>query len=160
MSDKLSSTAARAVDDLSRRRFLTWVGGGVAAVAAGLGFERLSPAFAAGTACDKIVLRKLPRGRGFTNFRCVKTVEDCKPPPDAFNDLCKFFFASTCAKGEHCPPETKCTATATGGTAFEGCRSFGRQPCPHTPCPTDTPICCFCEVKAGLHGAQCGCKCL
>lgn len=161
MTVKLSGSAARVVDDLSRRRFLTWVGGGVAAVAAGLGFERLSPAFATGMACETIS-RTIPGGLRFFIRRCVKTAADCPRHGggDPSFELCREFASRRCAEGLHCETDKDCLATLRRPGAFVPRCRVVQGPCPHEECPPETPICCSCEARTAGAGVECGCECV
>jgi hypothetical protein len=162
MSEKVSDAAGRVVYSLSRRRFLTWVGGAGAALAAGLGLDQLgSTAFAARKACNRITF-----GRPFPGVMttCVPKDEcgDISEAHRLFRE-CGRRHRGECAEGEHCGehpfPEFKHCKPALSHPFSLSCHQVPAEECRPAVCGHNE-VCCKCETTGDPPPRlQCKCSC-
>lgn len=170
VGETMNDAARRLVDNLSRRRFVAWLGVGGAALAAGLGLNTVRSAYATGTFCNTI-RRRIPFIRGdrlVGVIACVLPGQCGTASGIAFgeeanaNKICARFFDAECADANDCPPPHKCEARVESIDNLRvTCEEIG------TPgkrgCPAGLVLCqCVLRVRGGPRGdgeLVCRCQC-
>jgi hypothetical protein len=159
MADKLSEAAGRVVGRLSRRRFLTRVGGG-GALATGLGLGAF-PAAAQAVQCNAMQ-HTIPITPGNPQVARVACVDPghCHFASDAvLQNFCGLRTSAACGQATDCPPPHVCSPIAeAGNNVVVDCHAVG-QPGARG-CPPGQVLCqCTVRVRGGFPGGNVVCRC-
>jgi hypothetical protein len=161
MYDNVTEAAGRVVHQLSRRRFVGWLGKGGLALAGAFGFDKLGGgAFAkSGTPCAQIHLPPILVQKGQDmKFTFCTTKGHCAGVSRAFENLCATQVG--CGQGQCAQPKFCDSIFVAADNVFGEC-----HPCPKAEqnCgPGELRCCCTVRVRGGFQSGtvSCGCDCV
>jgi hypothetical protein len=158
MYDNVTEAAGRVVDQLSRRRFVGWLGKGGLALAGALGFDKLGGgAFARSqTPCAQLPPVLIPVLKGEEmKFSFCTTTKHCEGLSRAFDFLCASQVGceqGQCAQGQFCDPKFMSADHVVGHC--EPCKKV-EQDCGNG----ELKCCCTVRVKPGFKKGTLTCPC-